>query len=110
MQFLTLWGAQGRPGNGGQSRAGIAAHASPGGAPLRPVHRGGLQWPGLELIPGFGGAGDGRGRWLCWDPAGIQVGYRGGLPAPAAGLILPVITREEEREFAVGSIVRSQVK
>lgn len=53
MQFLTLWGAQGRPGNGGQSQVGIAAHASPGGAPLCPVHRGGLQWHRTGADPGF---------------------------------------------------------
>lgn len=70
----------------------------------------GCSGTGLELIPGFGGAGAGRSPWLCWDPAGVQAGCRGGLPALAAGLILPVITREEEREFAVRSIVRSQVK
>lgn len=56
------------------------------------------------------GLGAGRGPLLHWDPAGVQVGYWGGRPALAAGLLLPVITREEEREFVATSIVRSQVK
>lgn len=62
--FLTLWGAQGRPGNEGQSQSGIAPHASPGGAPLC-QHRGGLQWErtggqGWSWL-GFGGVGGRKG-------------------------------------------------
>lgn len=102
-KILTLWGAQGRPGNGGQSRAGIAAHVSPGGAPL-------CRARGLEAWADPGPALVGLGQEGAPGPAGIQVGYRGGLPAPAAGRILPVITGEGEREFALRSIVRRQVK
>lgn len=60
--------------------------------------------PGWVLV----GLGVGRGPSLHWDPGRVQVGYWGGLPA--AGLILPVITGEEEREFVVTPIARSQVK
>lgn len=68
---------------GGQ--ADIAAQPGPG-------------WAGLG--PRCGGPGGGRGPGGLW----------GGSPALGAWLSPPVITREEERQFVVKSIVRSQVK
>jgi len=88
------WGGE-APGPGGQGRAEIAPHAwvrgaGGGGARLEPAPVTGGLW--RAGAPGAGGC--------CGE----------GISPPGVGLIPPVINSEEERQFVVKSIVRSQVK